>query len=106
MHARLDRLSPESDPRWGTMSSEQMICHAADHLRVALGDTEVNPRKLALRFGDREVAVSPGLPLDRVGDRSPVEAWGRHPWFGSISGKEWGLVCWRHLDYHLRQFGV
>lgn len=38
-----------------------MVCHVADHLRVALGDTQVNPRKLALRFGSRDVAVNPGL---------------------------------------------
>ena len=149
-HARIDRLSSAADPRWGTLSAGQMVCHVADHLRVGLGDTEVDPRKLALRFGNREVAMSPGLLrlrpfrylfvhrlpwprarfgappemwktapgewrediaslhalVDRVGDRSPVEPWGRHPWFGPISGQEWGLICWRHLDYHLRQFRV
>lgn len=150
LHARLDRLSPESEPRWGTMSAERMVCHVADHLRIALGDTEMNTARVGLRFGRREVSMSPGLLrfkpvrylfvhrlpwpkkrfgappemwrtapgewqediaslralVDRVGDRKPVEAWGCHPWFGSISGQEWGSICWRHLDYHLRQFGV
>ena len=150
MHARIDRLLPESDPRWGTMSAAQMVCHVADHLRVALGDTQVNPGKLALRFGSRDVAVNPGLLrfrpvrhlfvhrlpwpkarfrappemwrtapgewrediaslhalVDRVGDKPPAEPWGHHPWCGSISGPEWASICWRHLDYHLRQFGA
>ena len=44
--------------------------------------------------------------VDRVGDRRPVEPWGAHPWFGSVPGQEWELLCWKHLDYHLRQFGV
>ena len=44
--------------------------------------------------------------IDRVGDRDPALEWAVHPWFGPVSGREWGMVCWKHLDYHLRQFGV
>lgn len=44
--------------------------------------------------------------VDRVGDKSPVEPWGVHPIFGEVCGPEWGLLCWKHLDHHLRQFGV
>lgn len=29
----------------------------------------------------------------------------RHPVFGNLSKKEWGLAVWKHLDHHLRQFG-
>ncbi len=28
-----------------------------------------------------------------------------HPYFGPLSHQEWGLVIWKHLDHHLRQFG-
>ena len=35
LHERVDRLSPEHDRRWGSMHVEQMVCHAADQLRVA-----------------------------------------------------------------------
>ena len=44
--------------------------------------------------------------VDRVGQKDSSEKWGTHPVFGQVSGEEWGLLCWRHLDYHLRQFGV
>jgi Protein of unknown function (DUF1569) len=30
----------------------------------------------------------------------------RHPFFGYMSAEEWGLLMWKHLDHHLRQFGV
>lgn len=43
------------------MSAGQMVCHSADHLRVALGDTEVSCERLAVRLGNREIAVNPGL---------------------------------------------
>ena len=150
IHARLDRLSPDSIPRWGRMRAPQMICHVADHLRIALGDIGMSRARPAIRFGNRKLAVDPGLlrfktaryllvhllpwprarfeaPIemrttvpgkwradidtlhalvDRIGDRDPTEPWGSHPWFGIVSGRERGMLCWRHLDYHLRQFGV
>ena len=31
---------------------------------------------------------------------------GRYPAFGSLNGKEWGRIAWKHFDHHLRQFGV
>jgi len=30
----------------------------------------------------------------------------RHPYFGNLKTKQWGLACWKHNDHHLRQFGV
>ena len=61
IHARIDRLSPESIRRWGTMAAREMVCHAADQLRVALGDRKVHAGPLRLRFSGREVKVTPGL---------------------------------------------
>jgi len=29
-----------------------------------------------------------------------------HPFFGPLNTSEWGRVIWKHLDHHLRQFGV
>ena len=42
----------------------------------------------------------------RTGSQDPLGKWGVHPVFGRLSGREWGMICWMHLDYHLRQFGV
>lgn len=30
----------------------------------------------------------------------------RHPYFGNLNTKQWGLAAWKHIDHHLRQFGV
>ena len=150
IHARIDRLSPESVRKWGTMSASKMVCHAADQLRVALGDIQAELGPLRLRFGSRHVNVPPGLLrsrhcrkvlvhwlpwpkarfgappemfttsprqwrddvaalhalVERVGRKEPAAEWGTHPIFGRVSGREWRLLCWRHLDHHLRQFGV
>jgi uncharacterized protein DUF1569 len=29
-----------------------------------------------------------------------------HGFFGKMSGKEWGVTQYKHMDHHLRQFGV
>lgn len=29
-----------------------------------------------------------------------------HPYFGSLNTKQWGLAGYKHIDHHLRQFGV
>ena len=29
-----------------------------------------------------------------------------HPFFGPLTAAEWDLLQWKHLDHHLRQFGV
>ena len=54
---------------------------------------------------DEDIAALHAL-VDRVGEKNARETWGTHPVFGVISGQEWGLLCWKHLDYHLRQFGA
>ena len=29
-----------------------------------------------------------------------------HPFFGKLTPQEWDILMWKHLDHHLRQFGV
>jgi hypothetical protein len=29
-----------------------------------------------------------------------------HPFFGKLTPQEWDNLMWKHLDHHLRQFGV
>jgi hypothetical protein len=32
--------------------------------------------------------------------------WTPHFKFGALSRKQWGILCYKHLDHHLKQFGV
>ncbi|TXG38781.1 DUF1569 domain-containing protein [Seonamhaeicola maritimus] len=32
--------------------------------------------------------------------------WAAHPLFGNLSKEQWGKAQYKHLDHHLRQFGV
>lgn len=137
IHARLAKLQPESTAAWGRMNVQQMVCHIADQLRVALGDTPTQPvpaPKILRSRMFRQVFVyllpwpkgvptAPEMKLakpvtwdgdvqavrdlaDRFARLQPGGDWAVHPGFGPISGKEWGVLCYQHLDHHLRQFGV
>ncbi len=45
--------------------------------------------------------------LDRFVRRgSEAAATQVHPFFGRLRGDEWGRLAYKHLDHHLRQFGV
>jgi hypothetical protein len=45
--------------------------------------------------------------IDRFVRHGPESA-GRqtHPFFGRLNGDQWGRLVYKHLDHHLRQFGV
>ena len=136
VHDRIDRLKPESERRWGKMHAPQMVCHVADQLRVALGDIETESSPGVLRFKPlrqvmvfwmpwpkgrietapemlttapsdwrHDIAELHGL-IDKCGARDPDDEWSTHPLFGPLSGQEWGALSYKHLDYHLQQFGV
>lgn len=39
--------------------------------------------------------------------RSPGDAaWGESPVFGNLTREQWGALSYKHVDHHLRQFGV
>ena len=45
--------------------------------------------------------------IDRVVQRGTAKTEGMvHPFFGRLSGDQWGRLIHKHLDHHLRQFGV
>lgn len=132
---RLDRLTPDGRPRWGTMSAGRMVAHVSDQLRVALGDLPCEPRPgpmnnplvrrlviyvfpwpkgsptapelLTTSAGDwaADVAALRSL-IDRFTAAGPAGRLAPHPSLGPLTGRMWGVLAWRHLDHHLRQFGV
>jgi hypothetical protein len=135
LHDRVQRLQPDRKPHWGTMSAPQMVAHLCDSLRMASGELEVAPKKVPLRYSPLKELVLYVLPIPRGVPTSPelirrkprewteevadlreqlngiVQRGGEalspeHPAFGRLSAKQWGVLIYRHMDHHLRQFGV
>jgi len=44
--------------------------------------------------------------VERFGARGARAIWPQSRVFGRISGASWGVMVHKHLDHHLRQFGV
>jgi len=135
MLARLHRLTPESQRRWGRMTAPQMIAHLSDQMRHALGDVPVAARPGILRWapvryasiyllpwpkgrikGPREAFVTPPSTwatdiavleglLQRFVERGTEGSWPEHALMGRMSGRDWGVFVHKHFDHHFRQFG-
>jgi hypothetical protein len=66
---------------------------------------EVDPHQAGTRpeaFAADRAAVDALL----VRFAAPATRYDRHPMFGAMSRDEWLIWGYRHLDHHLRQFGV
>src|SRR3954452_14794776 len=120
---------------WGKFTAPKMVCHLADSLRMAMGELTVKPKRLPIRYPPLKqliIYVAPfpkGAPtapelltreprdwtsdvadlqalLDRAAATSTPDRWPEHPAFGSLSKRAWGVLIYRHMDHHLRQFGA
>lgn len=135
IRGRLDRLTSNGAPLWGTMDAGRMVAHLSDQLRLALGELPCKPKKTPFRNPvlkrliiyllpwPKGVPTSPELLtspagdwdadvaalrtlIDRFAAKGAAGPFPEHPTFGKLNGRMWGVLAWRHLDHHLRQFRV
>ncbi len=134
--ARLARLQPAALARFGTMTPMRMVCHLIDALEIALGRAPTSPRrgwlpKPLVRWLVIHVVPWPKgkaktvpemlrtqptgweadlgrlrLLLREAAHRGPDEPWAPDPAFGKISGRDYGYFLYKHIIYHLEQFGT
>ena len=133
---RLARLAPDAQPGWGRRTAPRMVCHVGDALRVALGERAMRPPRSRrfTRFPLKHlflyvIPMPRNLPtarellstapsdfeqdrrvcadLVRRFESCPSSGKGPgHQGLGVLTWPQWGVLQWRHLDHHLRQFGA
>ncbi len=133
---RISRLSPDRTPLWGRFTAPEMVCHVSCSLRHSLGELEAAPASGPLSHAPLNWLVIHVVPwpkgkgksppeflatrpttwqadigrlrdlVRRFADRGPAAPWPPSAVFGRISGRSWGVMEHKHLDHHLRQFGV
>ena len=133
---RIDGLTADATREWGTMTPAQMLAHCAEVQEVANGSRELSGTPLPLRLLGpliRRAVVSerpypkntrthPQYRQSEARDfdaekqrllsaleefrRSENEPPARHPLFGMLDHDERGRSGYKHLDHHLRQFGL
>ena len=134
LERRLDKLTANTPAKWGKFTAPQMVCHLIEALRMGIGEINVPPRNTPLkRFPLKQLViyVAPfpkGAPTaPELLAREPQEWNGEveqlkdllrrfaggsfknfpeHPAFGKLSRRAWGVLVYKHMDHHLRQFGV
>lgn len=133
--ARLARLRAGARPRWGRFTASEMICHVTSGVRQGLGEIDLGPPAGPLTHWPLNWLLihmipfprnAPAVPemlgrpastwsadmdalrsaVERFGTRGPGAEWPASRVFGRISGRSWGVLQYKHLDHHLRQFGV
>ena len=132
---RINKLTPQSQRQWGKMDVAQMLAHLQLPIQVAYGTHMVQANwlmKLILSLFKKtmynEKPWKKGLPTDKsfimTGKAKDFEKEKkhlidlieqfnenkivneRHPVFGKFTKEQCSMSAWKHLDHHLRQFGV
>ena len=137
--ARLGKLEPQSERRWGKMTAAQMVAHCSVSMQWAVGEVVPEKGPLPVRLLGRLVKPMVFRNEDPLRKNSPtakslIVADGRdlgkererlsglidrfteggpagctknpHSFFGRMTPDEWAILMYKHLDHHLRQFGV
>jgi hypothetical protein len=133
--ARVEKLQPTAPAQWGKMNCPRMLAHVTDGLRMATGELPVAPKNMLLRFTPIKQLIIHWLPFPKGAPtapellaRTPDEwqgevaqfkdalqqfaangqrtVWPEHPAFGKLTTKDWGVLVYRHIDHHFRQFGA
>lgn len=132
---RMGKLNASSKRQWGKMTVGQMTWHCQYPLKLAIENKENSSKgnwfiktffKKSL-YNDKPwrkgLPTAPQLKAKEPKDfenESVVlktlvkdfhalkdrETWYPHPAFGPFTKEQWGQLEYKHLDHHLKQFGV
>ncbi|NHM04207.1 DUF1569 domain-containing protein [Flavobacterium celericrescens] len=134
--ARINQLTSETEGLWGKMNVDQMFKHCSAAIDVAFGEKEVKVSlmmKILGRVAKNKVLNNEFLhnsPTAKefifietydfeASKKEFIERFSRfsnegksaiktmnHPFWGKMTYEDWDKLMWRHVDHHLRQFGV
>jgi hypothetical protein len=133
---RINSLTPESKAGWGKMNVAQMMSHCSIALQACLGEIKPKRVFISYLFGkmvkkqvmspkdfgknsptakeylikdvknfesEKEILITYVKKFEAGPDVVTKE---QHPFFGKMTIEEWDCLMWKHLDHHMRQFGV
>jgi hypothetical protein len=130
---RINSLNEDSKAQWGKMNVYQMLKHCTQWEEMLLGKRQYRQTfigklfgKMALKNMLKDEPIKPNLPTVpsfKIIDNGDVAAakaeWiglirehdlqeGSaivHPFFGKLNAEQAGVIAYKHIDHHLRQFG-
>jgi len=133
---RIDKLTPSATALWGKMNAGQMLAHCQVIIKIPLGEVQSRRGLMGIIFGriakkqilnDQPVKTNlPTFKEAKITDQKNFDSEklaltklvkkflsgpeiitkAQHPFFGPLTIDEWDTLQVKHLDHHLRQFGV
>ena len=132
---RINKLTAQTQRQWGKMNVSQMLAHVQMPIRIAFGTHQPkgsfllrligplfksklwdeNPYKRSLPTdptfimtnSEKEFEKEKSALLELVNKFSKENLVSeKHPVFGKLTKDNWSKATWKHLDHHLKQFGV
>ena len=132
---RIEKLNENTLAHWGKMNVGQMAWHCQGPFNIMLekNDYGMKPSWLAKVFFKKslynEKPWRKNLPtakflktkdgknfneekpklvdlVNEVYSHREKKEWNPHPAFGYFTKQQWGQMQYKHLDHHLKQFGV
>ncbi len=132
---RINAIEEKTIPQWGKMTAAQMFAHTVIPIEVVLEKRPPvgkpnflmkwlfkkmmyndrlfkknmpTPRVFRIEE-DKEYTIEKNNLLGAVNDAYGFRnknTWPKHPMFGEFTTQQTGQMLFKHLDHHLRQFGV
>lgn len=132
---RLGRLTADAQAQWGRMNAAQMLAHCVASMKMPTGEVPLKAGfmsflgrllkksvlgekpfarnaptdKAFLVSNERDFQVELSHLLESIQTLSQgpaVITVHTHPFFGPMTDEDWGVLLFKHLDHHFRQFGV
>ncbi|WP_323788265.1 DUF1569 domain-containing protein [Psychroserpens sp.] len=133
--SRIEQLDEHKQAQWGKMNVGQMLYHCQFPLHIILEKDDYNLKPNWLinllfkksMYNDKPWRKNvPTVPRFKAKDNKEVSVekpkliqllkelhthkdrshWQPHPSFGELTKEQWGKMQYKHLDHHLKQFGV
>ncbi|AEH00285.1 DUF1569 domain-containing protein [Lacinutrix sp. 5H-3-7-4] len=132
---RIEKLDKNTPAIWGKMDAAQMLNHCQAPINVMLQKKDYGLKsnwfmKLLIKkslYSDKPYRKNlPTVPAFKVQtsksfktekkelieliqelySQKSKNTWQPHPVFGHYTNEQWAMLQYKHLDHHLKQFGV
>jgi hypothetical protein len=134
--SRINKLTENTQAEWGKMTVDQMFKHCIAAIEIAYGEKEIkvnlmmkilgklvknkifnsdfqrnSPTAQEFVFADKyEFESAKNILIQKFSrfsneGKSAITVM-NHPFWGKMSYEDWDKLMWKHMDHHLRQFGV
>lgn len=132
---RLENLHADSKAKWGKFDAGRMLAHVIDTFEACFAERRITVSKNMFNTvigrwmvidgpvpWPKGAPTSPELFVTQPGEflhdkqrvidyikrleKGPNQTFGPSPYLGKLTPGQWSRLHYRHLDHHLKQFGL